>query len=61
MHDQIVSIDKRLEDGRQRYILNAEITEDEIKVHNALRKMEKYLCELAGINPEDINPQVIKA
>jgi hypothetical protein len=53
MHDKIVTVKERLEDGRRRYFGN-EIRPEDVKVEKALLRLEKEICGAAHINPEDI-------
>jgi uncharacterized protein len=52
-HDKIVSLKERLKEGLKRYYGGAPRPED-VAVENALIKLEKEICDAAGIKPEDI-------
>jgi len=67
LHDRIVSLKERLDDGKKRYLFINEIRnkddigeEDESKTEAAIYQLEKELCRLAGIAPEDINESTVE-
>jgi HD superfamily phosphodiesterase len=55
LHNHIVSMKKRFEDGSFRYNPQGENKEWEEKIHLAYAKLEKELFEKIDIKPEDIN------
>jgi hypothetical protein len=57
MHDRVVSLNDRLEDGRRRY--QGSLPLDDSNIHQALTKLENEICSTAGINPDDICDRVI--
>lgn len=59
LHDKIVTIEQRLEDGRKRYAKDKNIPEEEKKIELFINRLEQELCELAQIKPGDINEQNI--
>ena len=54
-HDQVVSIQERLEDGRKRYFPDGHIPKEDAQIEKALYKLEQELCNHAKIHPEEIN------
>jgi uncharacterized protein len=56
MHYKVVSIKERLDDGRKRYFPHGDLPPDDSLVEKALVKLEKEICEKAGIMPDDIQP-----
>lgn len=59
MHDKVVPLSQRLEDGRKRYFPSGKIPKDDKLVEKALYKLEYEICEKAGLKPSDINETTI--
>lgn len=54
MHDKIVSLKERFEEGSKRHNPNNENIEEAEKIHNAYFALEKELLDPIGLKPEDI-------
>jgi uncharacterized protein len=54
LHEDIVSISERFEDGKRRYNPNNENQERELQIYDVYFQLEKELFEGLDINPEDI-------
>lgn len=57
LHDKIVPVLERLEDGRIRYLKTKRISLSEKLIEKAVLDLEKELCTLAGIDPKEINDE----
>ncbi len=55
LHDAVVSMEYRFEEGRQRYLGNKKISRTEVEIIKVAGKLEKEICEAAGIRPDDIS------
>jgi hypothetical protein len=55
MHDQVVSLAERLEDGRRRYFPAGDVPVNEHLVEKAIFKLEVEIMKAAGMKPEDIS------
>lgn len=60
-HDQLVALEERLHDGKQRYYPNGDIPADQELIEKAVFKLEHELCLMAQILPAQINEQSIAA
>ena len=60
MHDQIVSLQKRVQDMRERYFPDGNLPASDQPVEKAIFKLEKELCLKAGIKPESINEKAVE-
>jgi uncharacterized protein len=58
MHDKIVGMRKRLDDGRRRYF-GGQIRPQDLEIEKELFKLESDICAAAGITPEDINESIL--
>ena len=58
-HDRIVTIKKRLEDGRKRYFPDGNIPSDEIHIVQKLYQLEKELLEKAKIKSSSITEKSV--
>jgi len=54
-HHEIVSLKERLDDGRRRYFPDGNVPVQDDQVRDVIWHLEKELCDLAHISPEDIN------
>lgn len=61
MHDRIVSIPERLADGRERYFPDGDLPENDHLVEKAVYKLEKEICDAAGVKPTDVNEGAVIA
>lgn len=59
MHDKIVSLEERLEDGRLRYPVPSGQIQNDQRIEKAIKTLESQLCELSNIQPNDINESLI--
>ena len=59
-HDQIVSLAERLEDGRERYFPDGKLPPNHELVEKAIFKLEKEICTVAGIKPQQINEETVE-
>ncbi|MBU1954099.1 HD domain-containing protein [Patescibacteria group bacterium] len=62
MNDQIVSIEKRLEEGGKNYNRGADAEKNRNlseKAAIAIAKLQKELCDLVGFHPDDINERTV--
>ncbi len=59
MHDKIVSMRERLDDGRNRYF-GGNMRPQDVEIEKALFSLEREICEKAGIRPEDINENALE-
>lgn len=59
-HDQVVTIQERLHDGRTRYFPDGDIPETDAHVEKELYKLEKELLHKANLKPEDINEKSVE-
>jgi uncharacterized protein len=55
MHDKIVPLKVRLEDGRERYFKSGKVPAKNAIVEKAIFTLEKELCSAAGVNPADLS------
>ena len=58
-HDQIVTLKQRIEDGRRRYFPDGTIPDDDEKTYKAIVRLEKDLCQAAGMEPAEISESAI--
>jgi uncharacterized protein len=61
MHDKIVSIDERMEDGWNRYKDNTHYSGDKKVVSKLMHELEKQIFKKLSMKPEDINEKSIKS
>jgi uncharacterized protein len=54
MHDKVVSIKERLEDGRKRYFPDGKVPVDDSLVEKALFELEQEICGRAEIKPDEL-------
>lgn len=59
LHDKVVSIKERIEDGRTRYF-KGKITKEDKNVEKTLFELEAEICTYAKIKPEDIKGTLLK-
>jgi len=57
LHDNIVPVCERLKDGRIRYLNTKRISAREKLIEKAVLNLEKELCALAKIDPNEINEE----
>lgn len=55
LHSNVVSLEYRFKEGRQRYQGNKKISPREAEIIKKARQLESELCKAAGIRQEDIN------
>ncbi len=58
-HHKVVSLKERLQDGRNRYVPDGNISEDDKKIEQAIMILENEICQKAGILPETITETLI--
>lgn len=54
-HDEVVSTQERLVDGRARYFPDGNVPEHDHLVEKALLELEAEICSAAGITPVDVS------
>ncbi len=59
-HDQIVSIQERLLDGRNRYFPSGAVPEEDTEIEKVLYKLEAEILDKAGLKPEDITEKSVE-
>jgi uncharacterized protein len=60
LHDKIVSIDERIEDGTKRYKDNHHYTGDEKLISLKMHDLESQIFKKLGMKPTDINEENVK-
>lgn len=60
LHDKIVSLNERLEDGLKRYKGNPHYTADFETLSALMRKLESQIFKKLGMKPSDINEENVK-
>ncbi len=58
LHDRIVNMDYRFDEGRRRYRGTKNTSREEARITTAAKSLEKELCGLAGIKPTDLNKNI---
>ncbi len=59
-HDEVVSLEERLEDLHKRYKPNTEKDEKSENIRKAITLLEQEICEKAGITPTEINEKTVE-
>jgi uncharacterized protein len=59
MHDRVISIKERLEDGRKRYFPEGDVPAEDALIEKELYRLEAEICGRAGISPDDINENTV--
>lgn len=60
LHDQLVTVDERLCDGRVRYAAtHSELRQSDLEVEKKLKELEIEIFEKAGVSPEVITDETI--
>lgn len=57
-HDQIVSLEERLSEGRKRYRPDTPLNEEDKKRHDAIEALEKEIFDKIDIEPSDLAAQL---
>jgi len=58
-HDEVVSLEDRLHDGRERYFPDGNFPENHDTVEKAVFQLESELCQKSHIKPSDINEKSV--